>query len=124
MTDVDPDQVERRLRALGASVSAWGNGPGDRYPVHVHDFDKILVVTQGDVTFLVQPSGPSISLSAGDRLDLPAGTSHGAVVGSAGVRCIEGHLPAKPSGALPGHVAGWAVGVPDPAHETAGDTRT
>jgi hypothetical protein len=34
----------------------------------------------------------------GDRLDLPAGTRHDALVGPTGVTCLEAHLPA---GSLP-----------------------
>ena len=30
----------------------------------------------------------------GDRLDLPAGTRHDALVGPTGVTCLEAHLPA------------------------------
>jgi hypothetical protein len=35
-----------------------------------------------------------VSLAAGDRLELPAGTIHDAVVGPDGVTCLEAHLPA------------------------------
>ena len=34
-----------------------------------------------------------IELASGDRIDLPAGTSHDALVGSQGVACLEAHLP-------------------------------
>ena len=43
--------------------------------------------------------GRTIELAAGDRLELPAGTTHDAVVGPAGVTCLEAHLP---SGTLAG----------------------
>ena len=35
-----------------------------------------------------------MDLVAGDRLDLPAGTRHDAIVGVAGVAVLEAHLPA------------------------------
>jgi hypothetical protein len=35
-----------------------------------------------------------VNLATGDRLELPAGTMHGATVGSDGVECLEAHLPA------------------------------
>ena len=38
--------------------------------------------------------GITVELAPGDRLDLPAGTSHDAVVGPDGVTCLEAHLPA------------------------------
>ena len=42
----------------------------------------------------------------GDRLDLPAGTSHDAVVGPDGVTCLEAHLPAGRLPALARRPAG------------------
>ena len=35
-----------------------------------------------------------MELAAGDRLELPAGTAHDAIVGPNGVVCLEAHLPA------------------------------
>ena len=73
--------------------SAWSNGPGDRYGSHRHGYDKVLVVSDGSIVFGTS-SGGSVSLGRGDRLDLPAGTDHDAVVGPDGVTCLESHLPA------------------------------
>jgi quercetin dioxygenase-like cupin family protein len=78
----------------GASGSEWSNGPGDRYAAHRHDYDKALVCLSGSITFELVDSGRSVTLRAGERLDLPAGARHGAVVGPSGVRCHETHLPA------------------------------
>ena len=110
---LDPAVIEQRLRAMGASVSRWGNGPGDRYPPHRHDYDKVLVAIQGGITFLLPDTGDEMELRAGDRLDLPAGTNHAATVGESGVRCIEAHLQAGRPGSRPRRVAGWAFGVSD-----------
>jgi hypothetical protein len=114
--------VEQRLRDIGASVSSWSNGPGDRYPAHEHGYDKVLVALAGSITFLLPMSEHQVELRSGDRLDLPAGTMHGAVVGHAGVRCLEGHLPAGRLGDGPRHVAGWAGG--DAAADTAARMET
>jgi uncharacterized protein YjlB len=120
---VDIAEVDQRLRDLGASVDRWGNGPGYRYPSHQHDHDKVLVVVDGDIAFLLPETGATLELRAGDRLDLPAGTSHAATVGMQGVRCLEAHLPAGRLGRHPRRVSGWALGVPDlgtrPTAETA-----
>jgi len=94
---------------MGAQVSSWSNGPGDRYPAHEHGYDKVLVAMQGAVTFLLPATGRSIELRAGDRLDLPAGTSHAATVGPTGVRCLEALLPAGSLGADTQRVAGWIL---------------
>jgi hypothetical protein len=37
---------------------------------------------------------PGVDLTVGDRLELPAGTTHDALVGPGGVTCLEAHLPA------------------------------
>jgi uncharacterized cupin superfamily protein len=81
--------VEQRLRAEADHCYRWRNGPGARYAVHGHSYRKILYVEEGSIRFT--PAGePAIELEAGDRLDLPAGTLHGALVGPDGVVCWEG----------------------------------
>jgi quercetin dioxygenase-like cupin family protein len=88
------DSVEQKLRAEADRCYQWSNGPGAVYAVHDHPYRKILYVAQGAITFT--PSGkPAIVMKPGDRLDLPAGTPHGAVVGSEGVTCWEGQAKAK-----------------------------
>jgi uncharacterized protein YjlB len=91
---------DARLRAEGLSASPWSNGPGDRYGAHDHGYDKVIVVATGSIAFGLA-AGQSVELAAGDRLELPAGTRHDAVVGPAGVTCLEAHAPA---GTLPGLV--------------------
>ena len=86
--------AEARLRSEGLDPGAWGNGPLDRYSAHEHGFDKVLVCVAGSIRFGLPASGDAVALEAGDRLDLPAGTSHDAVVGPDGVTCLEAHLPA------------------------------
>jgi len=87
--------LEARLRAEDLDPGSWGNGPGDRYAAHEHGYDKVIVVTSGSITFGLPGSGTSIPLAAGDRLELPAGTTHDALVGPSGVRCLEAHLPSS-----------------------------
>ena len=87
-------KFEARLRSEGLHPSAWGNGPGDRYAAHSHAYDKVLVVTTGSITFHLTDSGADVRLATGDRLDLPAGTIHGATVGASGVQCLEAHMAA------------------------------
>lgn len=82
-----------RLRDEGLIASPWSNGPGDRYAAHDHAFDKVLVVSSGSITFGLPDRGTAVELADGDRLELPAGTSHDAVVGPGGVTCLEAHLP-------------------------------
>ena len=66
---------------------AWGNGPGDAYGRHAHDRPKVLFCLHGSIVFSTDDG--DVTLEAGDRLDLPAGTIHAAVVGPTGVECVE-----------------------------------
>ena len=84
-------------------ASRWSNDPGDRYGAHRHDYDKVLVAESGSIRFTLPELDRVVELSAGDRLDLPAGTLHSADVGPSGVSCLELHLP---SGALSAETAG------------------
>ena len=102
----------RRLTAEGLSASGWSNGPGDRYAEHEHGYDKVLVVTHGSIVLTLPGSGREVELAEGDRLDLPAGVAHHAVVGRSGVVCLEAHLAAGSLGDVPIRVAAWA-GSPD-----------
>jgi uncharacterized protein YjlB len=90
-----PAELDLRLRAEGLDPGGWSNGPGERYAAHRHAYDKVIVVTAGSITFGLPGSGTSaaVALASGDRLELPAGTDHDAVVGPAGVSCLEAHLP-------------------------------
>jgi uncharacterized protein YjlB len=96
---VDPgSDAVGRLRAEGLDPSPWSNGPGDRYDAHEHGYDKVIVVERGSIVFGLPGRGRSVDLAEGDRLELPAGTRHDALVGPGGVTCWEAHLPA---GGLP-----------------------
>jgi quercetin dioxygenase-like cupin family protein len=89
---------EARLRAEGLDPGRWSNAAGDRYPAHDHAYDKFIVVERGSITFGLA-SREALELDTGDRLELPAGTVHDAVVGSSGVACLEAH---RPSGSVVG----------------------
>jgi len=92
MTDVDV--IVGRLRAEGLEPSSWSNGPHDVYASHSHGYDKVLVCAHGSIRFGLPDLGSFADLEVGDRLELPAGTRHDAVVGPDGVTCLEAHLPA------------------------------
>lgn len=91
--------LDERLRADGLAPGSWSNGPNDRYSAHDHGYDKVIVVTFGAIRFGLPDRDEFVDLAVGDRLDLPAGTRHDAVVGPDGVRCLEAHVRA---GTLPG----------------------
>ena len=65
----------------------WGNGPGDTYGRHSHEYHKVLFCLEGSITFHM--SEGDVELGAGDRLDLEPGTEHAATVGPRGCSCVE-----------------------------------
>jgi quercetin dioxygenase-like cupin family protein len=86
------EDLMTRLRGEATGCYSWSNGPGDRYPPHSHPYEKVLYCVEGSITFVLAAQGAKrIELKAGDRMVLPAGTIHSAVVGPAGCKCIEGN---------------------------------
>jgi len=81
----------QRLKSEGLDSYQWSNSPDDVYSAHSHTYDKVIYVLQGSITFGLPDSGEYITLNEGDRLDLPAGVIHDAVVGPQGVICLEAH---------------------------------
>jgi hypothetical protein len=98
--------LRERLIGEGLDPGAWSNGPGDRYGAHDHGYDKVIVVAHGSISFGLPGHSSAITLAEGDRLELPAHTSHDAVVGPDGVTCLEAHLPAGSLGGLSRRQAG------------------
>lgn len=90
---VTPTEADLRQLMLdeGLSPYTWSNDPGDVYAAHTHSYHKVIYVVSGAITFGFPIEGAPITLRAGDRLDLPAGVAHNAVVGPDGVVCLEAH---------------------------------
>ena len=84
-------KLMRLCAEQGLHPYPWSNGPHDVYSAHSHSYDKVIYVVHGSITFGLPELGQQLTLKAGDRLDLPAGTVHDAVVGSQGVACLEAH---------------------------------
>lgn len=86
---------ERTLRNImeseGLRPYVWSNSPGDVYGAHSHGYHKVIFVVQGSIVFGLPEVGDEAALTRGDRLDLPAGVTHNAVVGREGVVCLEAH---------------------------------
>lgn len=77
-----------RLRSEASSCYSWSNGPSTRYSDHSHGYEKVLYCVDGSITFRLGER--DLRLQSGDRLVIPAGTVHSALVGPVGVTCIEG----------------------------------
>jgi len=79
-----------KLRAEATGCYSWSNGPRDRYAAHSHAYEKVLYCVDGSITFTLDAGHEALELKPGDRMVLPAGTVHSAVVGDHGCTCIEG----------------------------------
>jgi len=69
----------------------WSNRPQDIYSAHRHNYNKVIYVVSGSITFGLPMLKRQVTLNPGDRLDLLANTVHDAHVGPNGVICLEGH---------------------------------
>jgi uncharacterized protein YjlB len=87
--------IIRQLEMEGLETQRWKNVSGTRYQAQRYEFDKVILVMRGSILFRIPDTGEEVSLNPGDRLELPAGTSHEAIVGPMGVVCLEGRR--KPS---------------------------
>ena len=84
------DDLMAKLRGEAGGCYSWSNGAGDVYAPHSHSYEKVLYCVDGSITFVLEKDGRRLELNAGDRMVLPAGTVHSAVVGAGGCTCIEG----------------------------------
>jgi uncharacterized protein YjlB len=73
----------------GLRPYSWSNSPFDVYAAHAHSYNKVICVVEGSITFGLPELERELTLNAGDRLDLPAGTLHNATVSAQGVVCLE-----------------------------------
>ncbi len=83
--------IRNLLAAKGLDPYVWSNGPGDIYTAHSHTYNKVIYVVRGSITFGLPGQDRKVLLDPGDRLYLPAGVLHDAVVGGNGVVCLEAH---------------------------------
>ena len=84
------DDLMTALSREAGSCYSWSNGAHDRYAAHSHPYEKVLYCVDGSITFVLEREGRQLMLKSGDRMVLPAGTLHSAIVGPTGCTCIEG----------------------------------
>jgi quercetin dioxygenase-like cupin family protein len=70
----------------------WAGTANSTIDGHTHGYHKVLFVLEGNVKFEFPTRHETLHLNAGDRLELPAGIRHNAVVGVDGVVCVESHV--------------------------------
>ena len=79
------------MKEEGLVPYRWDNNPHVVYSQHDHPYDKVIYCVEGSIEFRMPSLHQSSLMKPGDRLELPAGTSHSAVVGPQGVVCLEAH---------------------------------
>jgi len=98
VTTLDRPSLEARMRAQGLDPAVWSYLPGERLQEGANDYDKVVVVVEGSITYGMTGYTVGFILGPGERLDLPAGVGHDAVIGPKGVTCLEAHLAAGTMG--------------------------
>jgi quercetin dioxygenase-like cupin family protein len=81
--------ITRQMKKEGLRPYMWDNTPNYRYGVRSHGYDKVLYVIEGMLEITLPDFNQRMRLKAGDRVEIPAGIRHGAIVGSSGVKCVE-----------------------------------
>ena len=85
-------ELRESLESQELRVYRWSNQPEDVYLGHTHGYHKVLYVIEGSIKFDCPTQHKMFTLYPGDRLELPAGVRHSAVVGPQGVTCLEAHI--------------------------------
>ncbi len=86
------EELQTLLSKQELKVYHWSNGPEEIYAGHTHGYHKVLYVVEGSIKFDFPTRHKTINLTPGDRLDIPAGIRHSAIVGPEGVACLEAHI--------------------------------
>ena len=71
------DEMRETLREEGFNgIHTFRDAPGTRYAEHEHDFIEVRWIYKGEITFGIGEE--NYTLTPGDRLDVPADTTHDA----------------------------------------------
>ncbi|GAB6076614.1 cupin domain-containing protein [Desulfurobacterium crinifex] len=83
------NEVFRILTEEGyTNLYVWQDTPNTYYDWHTHPFNEVRWVLEGEITMGTENG--VVTLKAGDRMDVPAGTRHWARVGDEGVVYVCG----------------------------------
>ncbi len=81
--------ITRQMQKEGLRPYVWDNTPNYRYAVRSHGYRKVMYVIEGVLEVTLPDSNQRVKLRAGDRVEIPAGVRHGAIIGSSGAKCVE-----------------------------------
>ena len=80
--------VEKLITEGYSEVMAVTQGPNTEFPEHTHDEHTVHVIVEGE--FILIDQGIETTLKAGERVEIPAGTTHRAKCGSLGCTFVVG----------------------------------
>lgn len=72
------EELQKMLTAQGLEHDLYSDSPGTKYGRHKHAFDDFIVIVAGKMRIVTDTQ--DWVMKPGDRLDLPANTSHSAEV--------------------------------------------
>jgi quercetin dioxygenase-like cupin family protein len=81
--------ITRQMQKESLRPYVWDNTPNYRYAVRTHGYTKVMYVVEGTMEVTLPDSNQRVKLRAGDRVEIPAGVRHGAIIGSSGAKCVE-----------------------------------
>ncbi len=81
--------ITRQMQREGLRPYVWDNTPNHRYAVRSHGYTKVMYVVEGVLEVTLPDSNQRVKLRSGDRVEIPAGVRHGAIVGSTGAKCVK-----------------------------------
>jgi quercetin dioxygenase-like cupin family protein len=81
--------ITRQMQKENLRPYVWDNTPNYRYAVRTHGYTKVMYVVEGIIEVTLPDSNQRVKLRAGDRVEIPAGVRHGAIIGSSGAKCVE-----------------------------------
>ncbi len=84
--------ISRMMQKEGLRPYVWENTPNYRYAVRSHGYNKVMFLIEGQLEISFPDSNQRVKMRAGDRLDIPAGVRHAAIVGAGGAKCVEAAL--------------------------------
>lgn len=77
------------MHTEGLQPSIWSSTPNGTYSCQIAPYHRVIWVAEGSITIDLPNEGRQITLQRGDRLDLPPGVIHQALVGPDGMVCLE-----------------------------------
>lgn len=83
---LDESTIKQLLRLEGWTPTAVDDPPGHVYPPHSHDAVKMIAIIHGGIE--VRVGHETYRCLSGDKLVVPAGVEHAAVVGPSGCRFL------------------------------------